>query len=168
LLHRRFSTSVSRSLWALRPLSPLLLLWLHGPFSLSLPWNYRLFFCLELFVSSFLYLEFVYQPLRHLPLSRHYAKQHLYTRHREFLSVEACAAGYALTDCLTAKLLLALASTVILGSESHRTHDRILLSDGSGSLQTLLLIGYALFSSVLAVYPQHGPHRKHRFQQCLS
>jgi hypothetical protein len=38
---------------------------------------------------------------------------------------------------LTAKLLLALASTVILGSESHRTHGHILLSDGSGSLQTL-------------------------------
>jgi hypothetical protein len=38
---------------------------------------------------------------------------------------------------LTAKLLLALASTVILGSESHRTHDHILLSDGSGSLQSL-------------------------------
>jgi hypothetical protein len=37
---------------------------------------------------------------------------------------------------LTAELLLALASTVILGSESHETHDRILLSDGRGSLQT--------------------------------
>jgi hypothetical protein len=31
-------------------------------------------------------------------------------------------------------LLLALASTVTLGSESHGTHDHILLSDGSGSL----------------------------------
>jgi hypothetical protein len=41
-----------------------------------------------------------------------------------------------LTDWLTAKLLLAVASTVILGSESHRTHDHILLSGGSGSLQT--------------------------------
>jgi hypothetical protein len=39
------------------------------------------------------------------------------------------------TLVLTAKLLLALASTVILGSESHGTHDYILLSDGSGSLQ---------------------------------
>jgi hypothetical protein len=37
---------------------------------------------------------------------------------------------------MTAKLLLALASTVILGSESHETHDHTLLSDGSGSLQT--------------------------------
>jgi hypothetical protein len=34
---------------------------------------------------------------------------------------------------MTAKLLLALASTVILGSESHGIHDRNLLSDGSGN-----------------------------------
>jgi hypothetical protein len=40
-----------------------------------------------------------------------------------------------LTDCLTAKLLLTLGSTVILGSESHGTHGHILLSDGSGILQ---------------------------------
>jgi hypothetical protein len=46
---------------------------------------------------------------------------------------------------LTAKLLLGLASTVILGSESHRTHDQILLPDGSGSLQTLLSL-YSLGS----------------------
>jgi hypothetical protein len=39
-----------------------------------------------------------------------------------------------LTWLLTAKLLLALASTVILDSQSHGTHDHILLSDGSGSL----------------------------------
>jgi hypothetical protein len=31
-------------------------------------------------------------------------------------------------------LLLTLASTVVLGSESYGTHDHILLSDGSGSL----------------------------------
>jgi hypothetical protein len=37
-------------------------------------------------------------------------------------------------------LLLALASTVILGSESHGTHDHILLYDDSGSLQ-LVFIG---------------------------
>jgi hypothetical protein len=36
---------------------------------------------------------------------------------------------------LTAKFLLTLASTVILGSESHGTHGLILLFDGSGSLQ---------------------------------
>jgi hypothetical protein len=34
-------------------------------------------------------------------------------------------------DCLPDKLLLSLASTVIVGSESHGTHDHILLSDGS-------------------------------------
>jgi hypothetical protein len=36
------------------------------------------------------------------------------------------------------KLLLALASTVILGSESHRTHDNIFLSHYSESLATTL------------------------------
>jgi hypothetical protein len=44
------------------------------------------------------------------------------------------------TKCLnrfqSSKLLLAIASTGIHGSESHGTHDHILLSDGSGSLQT--------------------------------
>jgi hypothetical protein len=37
---------------------------------------------------------------------------------------------------VTAKLLLALASTVIFCSVSHWTYDRILFYDGSGSLQT--------------------------------
>jgi hypothetical protein len=45
--------------------------------------------------------------------------------------------------CLSGKLLLALASTVILGSKFHGTHDQILLSDGSGSLQNSLLSGLA-------------------------
>jgi hypothetical protein len=47
------------------------------------------------------------------------------------------------TDCpvqsspvQSSKLLLALASTVILGSESHGSHDHILLCDDSGCLQT--------------------------------
>jgi hypothetical protein len=34
-------------------------------------------------------------------------------------------------------MLLAIASAVILGSESHGTHDHILLFQGSGSCQTL-------------------------------
>jgi hypothetical protein len=38
---------------------------------------------------------------------------------------------------LTAKLLLVLASTMIFGAESDGTHDHILLSEGSRSLQTL-------------------------------
>jgi hypothetical protein len=41
-----------------------------------------------------------------------------------------------LTDGLTAKLLLVLASTVILRSGGHATHDKILLFDGSRSLHT--------------------------------
>jgi hypothetical protein len=36
---------------------------------------------------------------------------------------------------LTAKLLLALASTVMLTSESHEIHDHNSLSDGSGNIQ---------------------------------
>lgn len=34
---------------------------------------------------------------------------------------------------MIAKLLLAFVSTVILGSEPHRTHDHVLLSDGTRS-----------------------------------
>jgi hypothetical protein len=40
---------------------------------------------------------------------------------------------------LTAKLLLGLANAMILGSEFHGTHDHILLSDGSGSLQSIFV-----------------------------
>jgi hypothetical protein len=43
------------------------------------------------------------------------------------------------TDWLTAKLLLTLGCTVILGSESHETHDRILPSHGSGNLQANII-----------------------------
>jgi hypothetical protein len=38
------------------------------------------------------------------------------------------------------KLLLALSSKVILGSESHGTHDHILLSDGSGILKQVRIL----------------------------
>jgi hypothetical protein len=41
-----------------------------------------------------------------------------------------------LTERQASKLLLTLASTMILRSESHGTYDLILLPDGSGSLQT--------------------------------
>jgi hypothetical protein len=51
------------------------------------------------------------------------------------------------TNCWLGKLLLALTSTVILDSKSHGTHDLILLSDGSNSLQIgrsgLLLLAFA-------------------------
>lgn len=40
-----------------------------------------------------------------------------------------------LTALLTAKLLLTVAHTLILDSESHRTQDHILLFEGSESLQ---------------------------------
>jgi hypothetical protein len=42
-------------------------------------------------------------------------------------------------DWLTVKLLMVLASTMILGSEFHGTHDHTLLSHGSRSIQTPLL-----------------------------
>jgi hypothetical protein len=55
--------------------------------------------------------------------------------------------GHSLTDLLcqthidlTAKLMLALGSTLILGSESHGTHDHILLPDGSRSVQATLTL----------------------------
>jgi hypothetical protein len=51
------------------------------------------------------------------------------------------------TTTLTAKLLLVLASILILGYESHGTHDLILLSDGPGRPQT-----------VVVIKPRHGPH----------
>jgi hypothetical protein len=42
---------------------------------------------------------------------------------------------------LTAKLLLALASTGILGSRPHETHDHILLSDGLSQIQNRFKTG---------------------------
>jgi hypothetical protein len=54
--------------------------------------------------------------------------------------------------------VVTLASTVILGSESHGTHDHILLPDGSGSLQTLFRdsVPHKLYILI-----QFVPHRKH-------
>jgi hypothetical protein len=57
------------------------------------------------------------------------------------------------TGWWTAKILLGLASTVILRSESHGTHDHTLLPDGSVSLQSLSLSGEEdtkLYFSVLS------------------
>jgi hypothetical protein len=67
-------------------------------------------------------------------------------------------AGYHLTtNSLTPKLLLALASTVVLGSEFH-----ILLSDGSGSLQTTLpliaMLLLTLASTMNICSESHGTH----------
>jgi hypothetical protein len=45
---------------------------------------------------------------------------------------------------LTAKSMLAQASTMILSSESHGTHDSILLSAGSGSVQSTWILIYYL------------------------
>jgi hypothetical protein len=50
------------------------------------------------------------------------------------ISIHDCR--YSLADRLSAKLML-VTSTVNLGIESHGSHDHILLSDSSGSLQTL-------------------------------
>jgi hypothetical protein len=42
------------------------------------------------------------------PLSLHCAKQHLYMVYRDFLLMQACAAGYALTYVTTLKLQLVI------------------------------------------------------------
>jgi hypothetical protein len=47
-----------------------------------------------------------------------------------------CYVSCSLIICLPAKLLLVLASTVVLVYEFHKSHDHILLSDGSGSVHT--------------------------------
>jgi hypothetical protein len=57
------------------------------------------------------------------------------------------------TNCLSAKCLLVLDSTVIFRSESHETRDHILLSDGSGSFQTTLIVRVRV-TLRLAVYRQ--------------
>jgi hypothetical protein len=46
--------------------------------------------------------------------------------------------------CLPVKLLLVLASTVILDTEYHEIHDHILLSDGSRRFQDSYSVGLAL------------------------
>jgi hypothetical protein len=52
----------------------------------------------------------------------------------------------------SAKLLLALASTVIRGPKFHGAHGRILLSDGSGSLQLLSLSQLYVLATYLFVH----------------
>jgi hypothetical protein len=51
------------------------------------------------------------------------------------LTISTVNHSLQLTDLLTAKLLLALASTVILDAEFHGIHDFILLPHGSASRQ---------------------------------
>jgi hypothetical protein len=63
----------------------------------------------------------------------------LYIEDRWEKLVSKSVHDFKLTDWLTAKCLLALASTLILGSKSSRTHDHILMSDGSWSLWNLQL-----------------------------
>jgi hypothetical protein len=62
---------------------------------------------------------------------------------------------------LRTKLLLVLASTVILVSKPHRTRDHILLSDGFGSLQTNC-------PTVLLIITRHRPLRKHHSSIAVS
>jgi hypothetical protein len=53
-------------------------------------------------------------------------------------------------------LLLALASIVVLGSESHTTHGYILLSDGSGSLLTMGFVNLTTFPVFFYIYRLYG------------
>jgi hypothetical protein len=61
-------------------------------------------------------------------------------------------------NCNCTKLVLALASTVIVGSQSGGTYDHILLSDGSELTNNRL---------VLLITSGHGPRRKHRLPLLL-
>jgi hypothetical protein len=80
-----------------------------------------------------------------------------------------CWCGGALSDERTSRLqlLLALASTVILGSETRRTRDHILLSQIRDFLfcRLLRLAGTALL--VLVIKPRPEPHRKRIFLYCV-
>jgi hypothetical protein len=64
----------------------------------------------------------------------------------------------------SAKLLLDLTGTVILGSESHRTHDYNLLSCSSAFMQ---LFDLSLVPLAIDIWPCHGPKRTYCFQQFL-
>jgi hypothetical protein len=80
----------------------------------------------------------------------------------------ACLSAIRGYTVQSGKLLLALASTVILGSESHGTPDHILLPDGYGSLQStvsvvyILKLGIHIYTCRLTDSPliRHRPYRK--------
>jgi hypothetical protein len=71
--------------------------------------------------------------------------------------------------CLPANFLLVLASTVILGSESHGTHDHILLSDGSGSLLNTLSYPCSShhFKYIIVILIMHSAIRLHSTRFCF-
>jgi hypothetical protein len=108
-----------------------------------------------------------------------------------FFQLNPCGHSLYVTSSLTrgwvCQLLLAFASTVNLGSESHGTHDHILLSQIRDSLNLEYQISVfispgigfpfgrkatvevfepastrGLTNSVLLITSRHGPHRKHR------
>jgi hypothetical protein len=74
------------------------------------------------------------------------------------MTLFCCLTTLVQTLTVTPKLLIALTSSVILGSKSHGTHDHILLSDSCGSLQT---IPWALVSSPALC--EGGPKKKTEF-----
>jgi hypothetical protein len=80
---------------------------------------------------------------------------------RPYLLTGSSGSHWFSTGSLVAKVLLAFASIVIPGSESNGTHDHILLSDRSRSLQTTH--PWLTFPDG----PRYGPHSKHRFQRFL-
>jgi hypothetical protein len=77
---------------------------------------------------------------------------------------------------LPVKLLLTLASTVILGSESHGTLDHILLSEGSGSLPNQIflhgnanfIIGETRAAERTSPYMTHKQSCRHTAGQAYS
>jgi hypothetical protein len=67
-------------------------------------------------------------------------------------------------DCqLAGKLLLALTNTVILDSESQGTHNPVLLSDGTGTLQISRLRPTVGWPICLSIKPKLGPKTRYLF-----
>jgi hypothetical protein len=74
-----------------------------------------------------------------------------------------------LKNCLLTKLLLALASTAILASQSHGSQDHILLSDGSRCAQTTSWSKQLLvFASTVNLGSRHGRDISSRILFALS
>jgi hypothetical protein len=66
------------------------------------------------------------------------------------------------------KLLLVFANTLILGSESHGTHDHTLSRLYESTFIPSRITDITSFHYILSILIRHGPHREHRVQQFFS
>jgi hypothetical protein len=119
------------------------------------------------------FIEGTDELIAHFPVIRHGPH-----RKRCLKQLFVAAGKCLLSRCLatigghtvkSSKFLRTLASTAILGSESYKTHDRISLSDDSGSLQTtgsaVHILKYGIHRPTLSPLKQHGQYRKRPVQQ---